>query len=240
MGAMGTSDRPVSARLVGVLALACLATTVLWLVFLISGLATAGPLGSFELVLAHVRALGFSFYATYVNAALVTLTAMMLYGALYGFLKPAAPAWATIAVLFIPAYGAMNLVVYLSQITIVPRLLASLGTPESAAAEFLLRQVIQQWPDSAIAVVNNLAYAVLGVPSIVFGALLARSPGAFRIAGALLGLNGVACIAGFIGIIAGSAVLANGSLAGGVLFLLALVPMAWAFLRMRDTRSAAA
>lgn len=218
-------------RLLGFLSLACLATTVLWLVFLIAGLSSAGPMGTFDLVLAYVSKLGVSFYATYANAALVTITAVMLYAALYVFCKPMASTWAFIAVAFVPVYGAMNLVVYLSQITVVPRLLHLLADPAlHSAASFALRQAIQQWPDSAISIANNLAYAVLGIPSIVFGVLLFRAAPALRMAGTLLALNGVACIAGFIGIVAGSAVLANGSLVGGVFFLLALIPMSWVFL----------
>ncbi len=45
------------------------------------------------------------------------------------------------------------------------------------------------------------------------------------LAGALLALNGVACILGIVGFLARNAPLSLGTLAGGVLFLLALVPM---------------
>jgi len=67
----------------------------------------------------------------------------------------------------------MNLAVYLSQVTVVPRLFQLQATPEyQALSQFLLRQAIQQWPDSMVSIVNNLAYAILGVPSIIFGVLM--------------------------------------------------------------------
>lgn len=219
-------------RLLGVLSLILLALTILWLVFLVVGLAAAGPLDTFEQVLAHVNKLDVVFYLAYANAALITVSAVMLFAALYFHYKPIAPEWSAIGATFVPIYGTMNLIVYLSQVTVVPRLLRLQVLPEyQALSQFLLRQAIQQWPDSTISIVNNLAYAVLGVPSIVFGVLMLKSAPALRVGGALLVLNGLACIAGFIGIAAQSTWLSQGSLVGGVLFLLALAPMSWSFLQ---------
>ncbi len=222
-------------KLLGVLSLISLAVTILWLVFLIVGLAAAGPLDTFEQVLAHVNKLDVVFYLTYANAALITVSAVMLFAALYLYYKPIAPEWSAIGATFVPIYGAMNLIVYLSQVTVVPRLLQLQALPEyQALSQFLLRQAIQQWPDSAISIVNNLAYAVLGVPSIIFGVLMLKSVPALRLGGILLGISGIASIAGFIGIAAQSAWLSQGSFIGGVLFLLALVPMSWAFFTMQN------
>lgn len=221
-------------RLLGILSLICLVITLLWLVFLIAGMATAGPLNTFEKVLAHVNKLDIVFYLTYANAALITVSAVMLFAALYIHYKSVAPEWSAIGVIFVPIYGALNLIVYLSQITVVPRLLQLQVLPEyQAFSQFLLRQIIQQWPDSAISIVNNLAYAILGIPSIVFGILMLKSAPALRLGGALLALNGFACIIGFIGITAKNTWLGQGSIIGGVLFLLALAPMSMAFLQQR-------
>jgi hypothetical protein len=98
----------------------------------------------------------------------------------------------------------------------------------------MLRQIIQQWPRSTISIVNNLAYAVLGIPSVIFGTLLLKSDSALRTGGALLALNGIACIAGFIGIAARITWLARGSVVGGVLFLLSLVFLSWSFLQEKN------
>lgn len=221
-------------KLLGVLSLICLVVTILWLVFLIAGMAVAGPLDSFEQVLAYISKADVLFYVTYANAALVTVSAVMLFAALYVYYKPMAPEWSSIGVTFVPIYGAMNLVVYLSQVTVVPHLIKLQSVPEyQVLSQFFLRQVIQQYPDSAIYIVNNLAYAVLGVPSIIFGILMLKSALVLRLGGVLLSLNGLACIAGFIGIAAQSAWLSQGSLAGGVLFLLALASMSWSFLQSR-------
>ena len=219
-------------KLPGVLSLTCLIITILWLVLFVAGIAVAGPLETFEQVLAHVNGLGVVFYLTYANAALITVSAVMLFAALYIHYKPIAPEWSAIGVIFVPIYGALNLIAYLSQITVVPRLLELQALPEyQAFSQFLLRQFIQQWSDSTISIVNNLAYAILGVPSIVFGILMLKSVPALRLGGVLLALNGLACIAGFIGIVAQIKWLSQGSLIGGVLFLLALVPMSIVFLQ---------
>jgi hypothetical protein len=213
----------------------CLVFTVLWLVFLIAGVASAGPLATFDQVLAHVGKLDMLFYGTYVNAALVTIFAVMLFAALYEFCRLLAPTWAGIAIAFVPIYGAMNLLVYLSQVTIVPRLVHLMGVAEHRAlSAFVLRQLVQQWPDSAVFVVNNLGYAILGIPSLIFGVLLFQAARSLRSSGVLLALSGVASIVGFVGIALGNAVLRNGSIVGGVVFLLALVPMSWVFLRQSD------
>jgi len=231
----------VNTRLIGVLSAVCLVFTVLWLVFLIAGVASAGPLVTFDQVLAHVGKLDMLFYGTYVNAALVTIFAVTLFAALYEFCRPMSPAWAAIAITFVPVYGAMNLLVYLSQVTIVPRLVHLMGVAEHRTlSAFVLRQLIQQWPDSAVFVLNNLGYAVLGIPSLIFGILLFEAARSLRSSGVLLALSGVASIVGFIGIALGNTVLSNGSIVGGVLFLLALMPMSWVFLRRFDSAGEAA
>jgi len=139
----------VNTRSVSVLSLTCLLFTILWLAFLIVGMITAGELNTFEKTLAYVSKLDTVFYITYVNAALITVNAVMLFATLYIYYKPVALEWATIGIVFVPIYGAMNLVAYLSQITIVPRLLQLQSTPDyQALSLFALHQVIQQWPIS--------------------------------------------------------------------------------------------
>ena len=92
--------------------------------------------------------------------------------------------------------------------------------------------MIQAWPGSAIGILNGLAYAILGIPSIVFGLLLIRGSAMIRAAGVLLVLNAIACFAGPIGLVAGIKVLEMGTVVGGFLFLLALFPLTVGFLRM--------
>lgn len=212
----------------GRLALLTLVFTILWLVFLIADMAAAGPLETFEQVSAHAAQLGWLYYATYFNAALVTLSAGAFMSALYAWLKPQAPNWAVIGLVFVPIYGALNLVAYLSQVTLVPALVTLRLDPQTTAtADVLLRLTLQAWPQSAMAFFNGLAYAILGIPSMLYGALLWRRPGALRWGGVLLALNGAACILGVIGALTGSALLTQGVMMGGVLFLAPLFPLGW-------------
>jgi hypothetical protein len=133
---------------------------------------------------------------------------------------------------FTGPYAVFSLIAYVSQITVVPRLIELAAQPQhQVMAEGALRLFIQQWTGSAVWVINNLAYALLGIPSIVFGILLARQGGWMARAGWLLALNGAACILGMLGIVLRSDPLSLGSVAGGVLFILALVLMMPAFFR---------
>lgn len=208
------------------MALICLVVTVIWLALFVFGAATRGTAATKEQALASVQSLDALQVLTYVNAALVTVSATMLFAGLYVVCRDEAPLWSAMAAAFVPIYGALNLFAYLSQITIVPRLVAL-----RPASDVLLGQMVQAWPGSAVNVVNNMGYAVLGIPSIIFGLLLRRRDGALRSGGVLLGLSGAASLLGFVGIVARSAALSLGSIVGGVLFLAALVPLTVGWLR---------
>lgn len=217
-------------KLFAVVSLIALIVTVIWLALLIADTAGAGPLDTFEQMLAYVSDLDALFYLTYVNAALTVLATTLLFAVLYLHCKTTAPELALMGLVFVPAYTALNLVVYLSQLTVVPALLtAHQQAQHQAAAELLLQQTIQMWPGSGVSFLNSLSYAILGIPSIILGAILYRQRGSLRLAGALLALNGIACLVGLIGMLAGSELLGNGSLVGGALYLLALIPLNVAF-----------
>ncbi len=220
-------------KILGVMSLICLVGTVTWIVLMIAGMASAGPQDTFEQVLVYVSRLDTLFYLAYINAAfLVTIPAVLLMTGLYDYCKPILPTWARLGVVFVPIYGTMNLFAYLSQITLVPALVRLRQTSDyQAICDVLLRLTIQQWPESAVAFFNGLAYAVLGIPSIIFGIALVKHQHPQRIAGVLLALNGVACILGIIGWLVGSELLGNGALVGGMLYLLALPVMSWHFLK---------
>lgn len=216
----------------GIISLVTLVLTIIWLALLIMDMKSAGPMETFEQVLARVAKLDAIFYLTYINATLITLSATMLFAGLYFYLKPIAPQWSIIGAVFVPIYSVLNLFAYLSQITIVPQLLAARHVAGyQSASNLLLGQMIQQWPGSAVFVFNNLAYAILGIPSIIFGMILLKHSRPLRLAGVLLALNGVACIIGIIGIILGNGIIGIGSVIGGVLFLWALIPLSLVFLR---------
>ena len=220
----------MNARACAVLSLLTLLGTVLWLVLMIAG---GVPPATFEGVLAKVSRLDALFYLTYLNAAfLVTIPATLLMAALYPMCRPYLPEWAALdGLVFVPVYSVLNLFAYLSQVTLVP-LLVELHQQAvyQAAAEMLLRLAIQELPGSMVAFFNGLAYGILGIPSIIFGLGLYRKGGrAFRSGGILLALNGAACILGVAGALLQNALLGLGTMAGGALFLLALIPLAWGF-----------
>ncbi|MFZ5946073.1 MAG: TetR/AcrR family transcriptional regulator [Bacillota bacterium] len=89
----------------------------------------------------------------------------------------------------------------------------------------ILGQFIQGWSGSAVSVFNQLAYAILGIPSIIFGVLLIKNKKLSTLGGWLLTLNGISCIIGLIGTAANNRVLVIGSVAGGALFLFALIAL---------------
>ena len=143
---------------------------------------------------------------------------------LYDYCKSLNAPGALIGIAFVPIYGTLNLFVYFSQITIIPRLLKLMNmsaNPDVYA--ILLGQFIQGWPGSAIAVTNQVAYAILGIPSIIFGVLLIRDKKVSSLGGWLLTLNGVSCIIGVIGTVVNNEMLAVGSVIGGALFLFSLI-----------------
>ncbi|HVN52794.1 MAG TPA: hypothetical protein VMT46_00590 [Anaerolineaceae bacterium] len=218
-------------RLLGWLAATSLVTTVVWLVLLIAGISAAGPQQSFEQVLSYVSRMPPLYTLTYANAALTVIAATALFGGLYRYLQPTAPEWAAIGVVFVPIYAALSLVVYLSQISLVPNLVALSRSPETQAqAIFFLRQTVQQWPGSALFFLDNLAYAILGIPSIIFGLHLRAANPRLKIAGYLLAANGIACILGVIGLLFNLTGLNQGSLVGGFFYVAALIPLTWILL----------
>jgi hypothetical protein len=206
-----------------VLAMLCLLLTAIWLGLLITEMVMNGTPQTFEQAAVRAALLDWRYYATYINATLITIAVSMFYADLYSYLKSSAPPCIVIGYVFVPVYTMFNLVVYLSQVTLVPRLLELRGNPVAGAvADVLLQQALQSLPTSSVAFFNGLAYAILGIPSILFGWILWPRQGCLRWGGLLLALNGVACILGVIGLFTSNELLSLGTVIGGVLFLPAL------------------
>lgn len=219
-------------RLLGWISLTCLILTVIWLALLISDTARSGAVESYEQAVIHAQRTDGIYLATYVNAAFITLSATALFAGLYRFLSSRAPYWTAIGLIFVPVYAVLNLFAYLSQISIVPAMAAiAASQPPNPSTQLMIALMVQAWQTSAVAFINALAYAILGIPSMIFGALLSRNASKkFAAGGWLIGLNGVACIAGVIGVIARLPALSMGVMIGGFLFLLGLIPLSAAFL----------
>lgn len=218
-------------RQLGILTVAALTTTVVWLALLLtSGIATPPP-ETLEEALASVHMLDATFYLTYVNAVLVTLTTTALFSGLYVNCRRRHPMAAMLGFVFVPAYTVLALIAYTSPLTIVPRLAALQQPAYEPAVSLLLAQFVQSWTGSVISVINTLAYAILGIPSIIFGIIFIRWQQDLRLAGSLLAFSGAASIVGIIGIGMQIEILSVGSLAGSALYVAALVPLAYVLLR---------
>lgn len=229
-------DNIIKTKWLGWLALITLILTTFWLILMIWDLSNAGPLETFEQVLGHIGKKNSIFTATYLNAGLLTIAVTALMGGLYTHVKPIFPDWSAVGLVFVPIYGTLNLLTYLSQITLVPALLQAAADPTLAdTALLLLQQTLQLLPGSTIGFFNGLAYAILGIPSIIFGLALTKGADrSLKISGWLLLINGIACILGIIGDASGNNLLSLGTVLGGAIFWLALFPMTYGFLRRQD------
>jgi hypothetical protein len=207
----------------------CLVTfllTTAWAILLIVDMAGAGPLDTFQQILVHVSRLSPLYYIGYVNIGLVTLAVTALLAGLYVRLRHRQPLWASIALAFVPVYAGLNLVVYMMQITIVPGLLRLRVDGEfGAMATWALRMLIHIAPGSIAEFANILAYAVLGIPSVVFGALLWGRSRMWSGTAALLIFSAVVDALALLGLIVESQLLKMGVLVGGFLFWTALLLM---------------
>ena len=219
-------------RLIGVLALVSFVLTLLWLVFMLTGVANYGIQDKFDELLSILSKEGDLFYLTYINATLITVSVTLLFASLFVYCKAKSLVWAVIALVFVPVYSILNLISYFSQVTLVPYLLNLSNNPNfTNASELLLRLSVQQWPQSFIWFTNNLAYAILGIPSVVFGIILIHDKTLLKIAGVMFSLNGIACIIGVVGILMHNGVMSMGSAVGGAIYLVSLIPLSIGFLR---------
>jgi hypothetical protein len=188
-------------------------------------------IATFEDAYDFVREPGGLFYLTYLNVVVLTIFDVVLYGLLYLRFKTDYPALSLTAVLFVPVYAAYNLFVYISQVSVVQKIIKIYdGVASEEVLNMLLGQFLQMWEHSTLAFVNNYAYAILGIPSVLFAIAIYRLgtvPG--RITGMLLMANALACLLGIVGIILGNHILAYGSVMGGGLFFFSLIGMSIVF-----------
>ncbi|MFH1851885.1 MAG: hypothetical protein ABIA75_06035 [Candidatus Neomarinimicrobiota bacterium] len=209
------------------LSLLLLIVLLLWMVLMIATASQVSPGWTDADYLDYAARQGGVFILNYFNAVLFTGLVVALFGLLYLLLKEDYPLLTLTGLLFVPVYGVMNIVVYASQITILP-VLINAGT----APEFLL-QWIQLRPDSAIGMVNGLAYAILGLPSICFAIALHGRGKLGHATGDLLILNAIFCILGPIGAVTGNDLLALGTVVGGLVFTIAVFTL-YLMLRQED------
>jgi hypothetical protein len=143
---------------------------------------------------------------------------MVLFVFIFNYVKAHYQNMAWVGLVFVPVYGTLNLISYSIQISIVPVLAKK--ALQTSANFGLVTQLIQANYKSVIGYCNGLAYAILGVPSIIYGILLVKS--SQKKSGILLVLNGIFCIIGIAGYIMHNNFIALGTTLGGVAFLVSL------------------
>jgi hypothetical protein len=222
----------MSTRRLGVLALTVAFLTALWAGLFVVEQATAPPAHTLaDKIIAIEDNMGL-FVVNYTNASLLTLLTVATLAGFAVYCWNENPLWSAVAFAFVPIYGLANTLAYLSQVFVVPGLLDLYRHPETAAvAETLLNLTIHNWDGSAVAFVNALAYAVLGIPSILLGVLMYRRGQGLRRGSLLLVLSGVMSMVALIGVGVDSAGLALMSPLGGFVYMVALILLGVNFLR---------
>lgn len=210
-------------KIVGVLAALAVSLTLIWLAQVIGVSIRYGTLETFDQALAFAREAHWFFYqATYINAVLLTLVNVLLFAGLYALLKDEQPVLAAAGLAVMPLYGILALFSYLSQLTLVPTLIAQLADSALAPmANTLLHHLIQLYPHSTLILFDQFSYFLLGIPSLIDGLLLWRIR-PLRVPGALFTLSGAACLLIGPGVLGGFRALIDGpSMFGGVLSIFA-------------------
>ncbi len=225
-------------RSIGILTLFTAFTAAFWGILFFFGEVTAPPVYTLAARIAAIESHYGLFILNYANAGLLTLACVAMLAGFYVYCQDEDPLWAMVALAFVPIYGLSNTVVYLSQVFVVPRLLELYRNPETAAmAEILLRLVIHAWSGSAMEFVNALAYAVLGIPSVILGILMYRKAQGLRVGSMLLAASGVLAVIALVGIGVGSTALALLSPVGGFVYLVGLILLGACFLRQHASEA---
>jgi hypothetical protein len=205
--------------------------TLLWVVLMVLSTMDLEPGWAEADYVEWISEPSLSFRINYLNVSFLTLGVCFIFVLLFRYLKLKSRSLALAGLIFVPIYGIMNLVCYASQISLVPSMaMSALGNPDSVSE---VSRWIQANPDSIAGFVNGLAYAVLAIPSIIYGYLLKLDNR--KISGLTFILNGIFCLLGIIGMIFGSKILSMGIMIGGFIFLVSLGCIWFELGRPRDS-----
>ena len=222
----------MNSRVTGIVSLTCFILTMIWLILYISMTQDMGEFTTLFELLTALASPGWMYYAQYSIVSLGTVCVVVLFSGVNHISRQYQPTTAAVAQPFVPFYATLALLVYLSQITLVPQLLEIPDHYQDGTyANTVLMLSLQLWPSSALAFFNMLAYAFLAVPSLVYGGIFLRYIPTLHWGGMLLILNGIACLIGFLGHILHLEWLAAGTLLGGVFFALATLVLGIILLR---------
>lgn len=226
----------MKSKTTGILALIATVITYIWVIGVILDVILKGSVETVDQALDYVSNPDTLYYLNYINVSLLTIITTMMFAGIYEYFKKSLEVWATIGILFVPIYCTLNLIAYLSQVTIVPRILslAEMSAYRSEA-ELLAVLLTQNWDGSAVSVINLMAYALLGIPSIIFGSAMFKLGRLWVIAGSLLALSGIGSIVAFIGVLTGNSTLVSVTLISGFIYAVALIFITIVFLRSPKT-----
>jgi hypothetical protein len=161
-----------------------------------------GSIFTIEEAVLSVKNPGWLFYLNYGNAMILTLLITAFFAGLYHLVNTTEPELAVSGMVFIPVYCVLNFFIYASQITVIPNLMAASALEAGHfPINIIIGQMVQAWPGSSIAIFNNLAYAILAIPSLTFGFALIQRLGSAVPGGWFLIFNGIASIIGGLGIV---------------------------------------
>jgi hypothetical protein len=227
-------------RSLGVLTSLVAITTAIWVALTLYRQITLPPINTLPDQIASIEGQLGLFKLNYANAGLITLANAALFAALYVYCRDESPLWAAVGLVFVPMYALGNLVVYLSQVFVVPELLALYHHPASTAmAARWLALTLHEWGGSATEFLNLLSYALLGIASVVMGLLMYRKAPGLRAGSLLLGISGTLSILSLVGLGLENSLLTSLVMVSGLVFLVAVVLLADYFLRALHPRESA-
>ena len=222
----------MKSKTTGVLALIATIFTYIWVIGVIWDLNLKGSIETVDQALAYSSNPDTLYTLNYINVGLLTIFTTMMFAGIYEYFKKSLGVWAAIGILFVPIYCTLNLITYISQVTIIPRILSLAETSAyRSEAELLAVLMTQNWDGSAVSVINLMAYALLGIPSIIYGSTMLELGRLGVIAGSLLALSGIGSILAFMGVIMQNSTMASFTLISGFIYAVGLIFITLIFLR---------
>jgi hypothetical protein len=206
-----------------IIAILLLVSTLAWLFTMVWCMGTMGGVSEKIDYVQWVMKFKISFIICYLNATVLTVLCLALFWILFQVFAKLKRGVSEIALFFLLIYGTINLVVYISQFVVLPLLAHNIFETDLSSDDIdLIYNWIQIAPGTKMANANAMAYAILGIPSIIFGLLIVKHARTGKAGGWLLMANAVFCIAGVVGIYINNNILQLGTLIGGVVFMVAI------------------
>lgn len=204
--------------------------TIIWIAFTIISMSQVNSTWSSQDFVQWVSRPDIFYVGNYVNATLLTIFVIILFCYMYSYLNKETTAHYLVALIFIPIYGLMNIIAYSIQISIVPQ--TAQIEILSNSMNGISQHLIQANSKSLMGFINGMAYALLSIPSIIFGIGLYKDYKKYS--GICFIASGIASDIGIIGYLLGDSLISTGIMISGVIFLIGLV---FIVIEFRSTRN---